>query len=159
MEDFLAVNYMGVINASNGVIPYLWEQGSGSIVNISSNAAYPLPLPAQYYPTADAPPPVIAPTGYGITKWMLIYQTRQMALTLGVKGIRVNVVAPGVTMSPATKAVVPESVIDTITASTALRTTLEPEDMTGVVLFLASDESSKMTGQILINDAGAWFSS
>lgn len=158
-EDFLAVNYMGVINASNGVIPYLWEQGSGSIVNISSNAAYPLPLPPQYYPTADSPPPVIAPTGYGITKWMLIYQTRQMAMALGVKGIRVNAVAPGVTMSPATKAVVPESVIDTITASTALRTTLEPEDMTGVVLFLASDESSKMTGQILINDAGAWFSS
>jgi 3-oxoacyl-[acyl-carrier protein] reductase len=158
-DDFLAVNYMGVINASNGVIPYLWEQGSGSIVNISSNAAYPLPLPPQYRPTADGPPPVIAPTGYGITKWMLIYQTRQMAQTLGVKGIRVNAVAPGVTMSPATKSVVPENVIDVITASSALGTTLEPEDMTGVVVFLAADESSKMTGQILINDAGAWFSS
>ena len=35
---------------------------------------------------------------------------------------------------------------------------VEPEDMTGVVLFLASDESSKMTGQVLINDAGTVFS-
>lgn len=39
-----------------------------------------------------------------------------------------------------------------------LKSTLEPEDMTGVVLFLACDESSKMTGQVLINDAGTWFS-
>ena len=45
-EDFLAVNFMGAINASNAVIPYMWEQRHGSIVNISSTAAYPLPLPA-----------------------------------------------------------------------------------------------------------------
>ena len=157
-DDFLAVNYMGILHASNGVIPYLWEQGSGSIVNISSTAAFPLPMPAQFMPTAESPPPVLAPPGYGITKWMVIYQTRFMAQLLGVKNIRVNAVAPGVTMSPATKAVVPEQIIDTITASTALHSTLEPEDMTGVVVFLASDDSSKMTGQILINDAGSWFS-
>ena len=80
---------------------------------------------------------------------MVIYQTRFMAQLLGVKNIRVNTVAPGVTMSPATKTVVPQEIIDTITASTALNSTLEPEDMTGVVVFLASDDSSKMTGQIL----------
>ena len=157
-EEFLAVNYMGVLNASNGVIPYLWEQGSGSIVNISSTAAFPLPMPAQFMPTADSPPPVLTPPGYGVTKWMIIYQTRFMAQLLGVKNIRVNSVAPGVTMSPATKTVVPQEIIDSITASTALHSTLEPEDMTGVVVFLASDDSSKMTGQILINDAGSWFS-
>jgi NAD(P)-dependent dehydrogenase (short-subunit alcohol dehydrogenase family) len=157
-DEFLAVNYMGVLNASNGVIPYLWEQGSGSIVNISSTAAFPMPLPAQFMPTPDSPPPVLTPPGYGVTKWMLIYQTRFMAQLLGVKNIRVNAVAPGVTMSPATKAVVPQQIIDSITASTALHATLEPEDMTGVIVFLASDDSSKMTGQILINDAGSWFS-
>jgi NAD(P)-dependent dehydrogenase (short-subunit alcohol dehydrogenase family) len=149
---------MGILNASNGVIPYLWEQGSGSIVNISSTAAFPLPMPAQFMPTAESPPPVLTPPGYGVTKWMVIYQTRFMAQLLGVKNIRVNAVAPGVTMSPATKTVVPQEIIDTITASTALQSTLEPEDMTGVVVFLASDDSSKMTGQILINDAGSWFS-
>ena len=77
---------------------------------------------------------------------------------LGVKNIRVNAVAPGVTMSPATKAVVPEPIIDALAAASALHTTLEPEDMTGIVVFLASDESTKMTGQVLINDAGTWFS-
>jgi NAD(P)-dependent dehydrogenase (short-subunit alcohol dehydrogenase family) len=156
-DEFLAVNYMGILNASNGVIPFLWEQGSGSIVNISSTAAFPMPMPAQFMPTADGPPPVLAPPGYGVTKWMVIYQTRFMAQLLGVRNIRVNAVAPGVTMSPATKTVVPQEIIDSITSATALKSTLEPEDMTGVVVFLASDDSSKMTGQILINDAGSWF--
>ena len=156
-DEFLAVNYMGILNASNGVIPFLWEQGSGSIVNISSTAAFPMPMPAQFMPPADGPPPVLTPPGYGVTKWMVIYQTRFMAQLLGVRNIRVNAVAPGVTMSPATKAVVPQEIIDSITSATALKSTLEPEDMTGVVVFLASDDSSKMTGQILINDAGSWF--
>jgi enoyl-[acyl-carrier-protein] reductase (NADH) len=63
-----------------------------------------------------------------------------------------------VTMSPAAKAVVPEPIIESLVQTSLLKTTLEPEDMTGIVLFLASDESSKMTGQVLINDAGTWFS-
>ena len=66
---------------------------------------------------------------------------------------------PGVTMSPATKAVVPGAIVDPLVETSALKSSLEPEDMTGVVLFLASDESSKMTGQVLINDAGAWIGS
>ena len=44
-DEFIAVNFMGIVNASNAVVPYLWEQASGSIVNISSTAAFPIPLP------------------------------------------------------------------------------------------------------------------
>ena len=157
-DDFLAVNFMGIINASNGVLPYFWDQRHGSIVNISSTAAYPLPLPAMFQLGDDAPAPTLAPEGYGMTKWMVIRQTRVMAQMLGQRNIRVNAVCPGVTMSPAAKAVVPEPLIESLVQTSLLKTTLEPEDMTGVVLFLASDESSKMTGQVLINDAGTWFS-
>jgi NAD(P)-dependent dehydrogenase (short-subunit alcohol dehydrogenase family) len=157
-DDFLAVNFMGIINASNGVLPYLWEQRHGSIVNISSTAAFPLPLPAIFQLGDDAPAPTLAPEGYGMTKWMVIRQTRVMAQMLGSRNIRVNAVCPGVTMSPATKAVVPEPIVESLVQTSLLKSTLEPEDMTGVVLFLASDESSKMTGQVLINDAGTWFS-
>jgi NAD(P)-dependent dehydrogenase (short-subunit alcohol dehydrogenase family) len=158
-DDFLAVNFMGVINASNAVVPYMWEQRHGSIVNISSTAAYPLPLPTIFTLPEDAPPPKIVPEGYGMTKWMLIRQTRVMAQLLGSRGIRVNAVCPGVTMSPATKAVVPRQIIEELVESSILGTTLEPEDMTGLIVYLASNESSKMTGQVLINDAGTWFTS
>jgi NAD(P)-dependent dehydrogenase (short-subunit alcohol dehydrogenase family) len=156
-DDFLAVNFMGAINASNAVIPHMWEQRHGSIVNISSTAAYPLSIPSLMKIPEGAPAPTIRPEGYGMTKWMLIRQTRLMAQMLGSRGIRVNAVCPGVTMSPATKAVVPDAIIQTLVETSVLGTTLEPEDMTGLILFLASDESSKMTGQVLINDAGTWF--
>ena len=158
-DDFLAVNFMGAINASNAVMPYMWEQRRGSIVNISSTAAYPLSLPMLFNLPDDAPPPTIAPEGYGMTKWMLIRQTRVMAQMLGRRGIRVNAVCPGVTMSPATKAVVPAEIVKALVDQSILGQSLEPDDMTGVVVFLASDESSKMTGQVLINDAGTWFTS
>ena len=158
-DDFLAVNFMGVINASNAVVPYFWEQRSGSIVNISSNAEFPLSLTMLTDIPEGAPAPTLAPEGYGMTKWMLLRQTKTMAQLLGSRNIRVNAVCPGVTMSPATKAVVPEPIVDLLVATSALKSSLEPEDMTGVVLFLASDESSKMTGQVLINDAGAWIGS
>jgi NAD(P)-dependent dehydrogenase (short-subunit alcohol dehydrogenase family) len=158
-DDFLAVNFMGVINASNAVVPYFWEQRGGSIVNISSNAAFPLSLPMLTDIPEGAPAPTLAPEGYGMTKWMLLRQTKTMAQLLGSRNIRVNAVCPGVTMSPATKAVVPGVIVDQLVATSALKSSLEPEDMTGVVLFLASDESSKMTGQVLINDAGAWIGS
>jgi NAD(P)-dependent dehydrogenase (short-subunit alcohol dehydrogenase family) len=61
-------------------------------------------------------------------------------------------------MSPATKAVVPPEIVRTLADSSLLGTALEPEDMAGLVVYLAADESSKMTGQVLINDAGTWFS-
>ena len=59
-DDFLAVNFMGAINASNAVVPFLWEQRSGSIVNISSTAAFPLPLYSMFTLPHDSPPPPIA---------------------------------------------------------------------------------------------------
>jgi enoyl-[acyl-carrier-protein] reductase (NADH) len=62
-------------------------------------------------------------------------------------------------MSAATKAVVPGAIVDTLVETSVLKSSLEPEDMTGVVLFLAADESSKMSGQVLINDAGTWIGS
>jgi 2-keto-3-deoxy-L-fuconate dehydrogenase len=150
---------MGAINASNAVLPYMWEQRSGSIVNISSNAAFPLDLRAVFAIPDDGPAPKIRPEGYGMTKWMLLRQTRIMAQLLGKRGIRVNAVCPGLTMSPAAKAVVPEVIAQTLVESSLLGASLEPEDMTGLIVYLASDESAKMTAQVLVNDAGAWMSS
>jgi NAD(P)-dependent dehydrogenase (short-subunit alcohol dehydrogenase family) len=156
-EQFLAVNFFGAVYASNAVVPYMWERRSGSIINISSTAAFPLSLGGVLAYPADAPAPEIGVEGYGMTKWMLIKQTRSMAQLLGVRNIRVNAVCPGVTMSPAGKEVVPEFVTQAIVNDSILKTSLEPDDMAGIVLFLACDDGAKMTGQVLINDAGTWF--
>ena len=86
-DDFLAVNFMGIINASNAVVPYLWEQRDGSIVNISSTAAYPLPLPAMFAGRRRlAAARDRRHRATAITKWMVIHQTRQMAQSSGHAG-------------------------------------------------------------------------
>ena len=58
-DEFMAVNFMGIVHASNAVVPYLWEQQHGSIVNISSTAAFPLPLPMPPVGPDAAPPNVL----------------------------------------------------------------------------------------------------
>ena len=55
-EQFLAVNFMGAVNASNAVVPYLWERRSGSIINISSTAAFPIPITSLFQMPDEAPP-------------------------------------------------------------------------------------------------------
>lgn len=95
-----------------------------------------------------------------MTKWMVIYLTRLMARQLGPRNIRVNTVVPGVTMSVATADAIraAPAILEKRINDSALRSVVQPEDMTGVVTFLASEDSAKMTGQVLVNDAGMWFS-
>jgi len=59
-----------------------------------------------------------------------------------------------VTMTEATKSVVPEAMIDTLVMYTSLRKALQPEDLTGTAVFLASEDSDLMTGQCLVVDGG-----
>ena len=63
--------------------PYLWGQRSGSIVNISSTAAFPLPMPASSCRRPSRRPRCSTRRATAITKWMVIYQTRHMAQLLG----------------------------------------------------------------------------
>jgi NAD(P)-dependent dehydrogenase (short-subunit alcohol dehydrogenase family) len=154
------INFRGIINASNAVVPHFWNQWSGSIINISSVGAQ-LGTMSIMGETVDpdGPAPRIDEGGYGMSKWMVIHLTRAMARRLGPRNIRVNAVAPGVIMSVATQNspnATPE-VMERMIGAAALRTVIQPEEMTGVVLFLASDDSAKMTGQLLVNDAGMWY--
>ena len=79
-----------------------------------------------------------------------------LAKTGGPSNIRVNAIAPGVTMSAATIKNVPEARAETLRNEAALGASLEPSDLTGTAVFLASDESRMMTGQTLIVDAGLY---
>ena len=146
----LEINLIGQLICARAVFPTMKEQGSGSIINIASTAAYPLPLPSM-------PAENFATNAYGLSKSGLIYQTKMMARQAGPAGVRVNAIAPGVTMSEATKKIVPEFALDGLKSSSCLGTTLEPDDLTGTALYLASEDSRMMTGQTLVVDAGVWF--
>jgi 3-oxoacyl-[acyl-carrier protein] reductase len=147
------VNVFGVMLASWAVFPYMKRQRGGSIINISSIAAYPGAvqgvmlghMPDIEKPTADY---------YGLSKAAVIHLTQSMALSFGRYNIRVNAIAPGVTMSEATKKVVPEPFVQALSSQSALGRPLDPSQLTGTALYLASDDSAMMTGQVLVVDSG-----
>ena len=140
------VNVVGVLIASRAVFPYMKEQGGGSIINIASIAAYSLP--------GARPGDNFSANAYGLSKSGVVFLTKSMAKQGGGHGIRVNAIAPGVTMSEATKRVVPDAFVGVLAGASAMRRSLEPSDLTGTAVFLASDDSALMTGQTLVVDAG-----
>jgi len=153
LKQVLDVNMIGVIVSSRAVFPIMKAQRSGSIINISSTGAYLYPTPDPNGPDFDTLPI----SGYGLSKWGVVYITKFMAQSAGRYNIRVNAIAPGVTLSEATRRHkgIPEGPAPTlVTGATALNMALEPEDLGGLATFLASDEGALMTGQTLVMDAG-----
>ena len=146
LRKVLDVNVIGILIASRAVFPYMKEQGGGSIINIASIAAYSLP--------GARPGDNFSANSYGLSKSGVVFLTKSMAKQGGGHGIRVNAIAPGVTMSEATKKVVPDAFVDALAGASAMRRSLEPPDLTGTAVFLASDDSALMTGQTLVVDAG-----
>jgi 3-oxoacyl-[acyl-carrier protein] reductase len=143
----LEINLIGVLICSRAVFPHMKAAGGGSIINISSTAAYPLPLPP--FPSEN-----FGNYAYAISKAGVIALTQQMARQGGADGIRVNAIAPGVTMSEATKKVVPQWALDGLKQGAALHSVLQPDDLAGTAVHLASEDSRMMTGQVMVVDAG-----
>ena len=92
---------------------------------------------------------------YAATKGAIDAATRSLAVELGPAGIRVNSVAPGTVVTDlwATNRAVP-GVIEQVEAQTALRRWATPEDIAGVVVFLASDAARFVTGETVCADGG-----
>jgi 3alpha(or 20beta)-hydroxysteroid dehydrogenase len=137
-EKTLQVNLHGTFHGIQAVAPRLNARGGGSIINISSLAGL------QGIPKHAA---------YGSAKWAVRGLTKVAAVELGEHGIRVNSVHPGAvdtamvggmfTRGPGNYPGVP------------LRRVGEPEDVGSLVAFLASDESSWITGQEFVIDGGS----
>lgn len=121
------------------VLPSMKKRTQGSIVNITTDLVARPTIPYHDYTTAKA---------------ALIGFSRNLAADLGPLGIRVNCVAPGLVYPTDASRATKESVKETIVAQTPLRRIASPEDITGPVLFLASDWSRFMTGQTLTVDGG-----
>jgi NAD(P)-dependent dehydrogenase (short-subunit alcohol dehydrogenase family) len=91
---------------------------------------------------------------YGIAKLALNGITQSLARELGPMKIRVNAIAPGPTDTEATRSVVPEFALEQILSQMPLARQGQPEDLVGTLLFLLSDASAWMTGQIINCDGG-----
>lgn len=137
-DAVIAVNLKGVWLCGKAVSNVMREQGSGSIMNASSIVG----LYGNF-----------GQSNYAATKGGVIAMTYTWSIELGPKNIRVNAVAPGFTMTPMLETV-PEKVLDDIRSKTPLRRLGEPQDIANAYLFLASDESSFITGQVIAVNGG-----
>lgn len=147
----MSVNLNGVWLMSRAVEPIMKRQRQGKIIHQSSTAAYMGNVGMVDTEDPDLPMP---PFHYSVAKAGVSGLTKYMAGALGPWGINVNAIAPGVTMTDATKKVVPDYLLQGLVMYSALRKPLQPEDLTGTAVFLASNDSDMMTGQVLVVDAG-----
>jgi 3-oxoacyl-[acyl-carrier protein] reductase len=144
LDRIMAVNLKGVFFGCQaaGRIMVAQPEG-GSIINTSSAAA-------------DTPSPNIA--SYAICKAGVVQMTKTLAIEIGKKHVRVNAVAPGFVITGMTTGFygeeVQESLIAAMRKGVPLRTVGEPEDIAAAVLYLASDASRFMTGQVIRPNGG-----
>ena len=151
LKKILEVNMIGPWLCARAVVPAMKQQASGVIINQSSGAAWMYAM-AGYAMGKDSDE--LPSFHYSLAKAGVNAFTHFMAAALGKFGIRVNAIAPGVTMTEATEKHVPESMRGMISMMAALGRTLEPAEIADVALFLASDESRGITGQVIPVDAG-----
>lgn len=141
-DAVINVNLKGVWLCGQAVGKVMRDQRSGSIMNASSIVGL--------YGN-------LGQSNYAATKGGVIAMTYTWAIELGRRNIRVNAVAPGFTDTPMIKTV-PEKVIDEIKERTPLVRTdnpiCQPQDIANTYLFLASDESSFITGQVIAVNGG-----
>ena len=141
-SDYQA-QFEGAVGAAHHVcraaLPHLARRARGAIVNVASNLVEHPVVPYHDYTTA---------------KSALVGFSRSLAAELGPLGVRVNCVAPGLVYPTQASASTRASFRDTIAAATPLRRLARPEDVAGPVLFLASEHSAFMTGQVLLVDGG-----
>ena len=140
-DDWQAVietNLSGTFYTCRAVARGMLKRRSGSIINISSIVGIHGNL---------------GQTNYSASKAGIIGFTKSLAREVGGRGVRANVVAPGYVQTRLTEAI-PEEMQQGMLAATPLGRFGAPDDITGAVRFLASDESSFVTGAVLVVDGG-----
>ena len=149
LQQVFRVNLHGAWIMARACSPAMVEQRWGRIINQSSGAAY------MYNLTPMGDFEEVSAFSYSQTKWGVVGLTKFLASQLGQYNVTVNCIAPGVTMTEATKKIVPEEYIGMIPMMSAMKQTLEPEDIAGTAVYFASDDAKLVTGQVLCVDGGA----
>jgi meso-butanediol dehydrogenase/(S,S)-butanediol dehydrogenase/diacetyl reductase len=135
-DKVIAVNLTGVFYMAQTVARYMWERGSGVILQTASTngvMGYP------YY--AD----------YNATKAGVIELTRSMALELAPK-VRVCAVAPGYVLTPMQRAEYTDAMLDEVNQKIPLKRHAAPEEVAALFAFLASDDAAYLTGHVYTID-------
>ncbi len=142
------INIKGTWNVTKAVLPFMKEQKYGKIVNLSSVTG-----------------PMVADTGevaYATTKAALIGFTKGLAMEVVEDNITVNAIMPGYIMTPMVEGIAkdtdasnPKSVVEGIAAGIPMKRLGTIEELGHLALFLASDESSYITGQGFVIDGGS----
>jgi 3-oxoacyl-[acyl-carrier protein] reductase len=149
LQKVFAVNLHGAWLMARAVAPHMVEQGWGRIINQSSGAAYMYSMmPVGEFHEVGA-------FTYSQTKWGIVGLTKLLAGQLGQYNITVNCIAPGVTMTEATKKIVPPDIIDMLPMMSPMKRKLDPWHLTGAAVFFASDDAELVTGQVLCVDGGS----
>lgn len=142
MDEFdraVALNMRSTLLGSRHAIPHMIRAGGGSIINTASVAAL----------VGD-----VLQTSYGAVKAAVVSITKSVATQYGPQNIRCNAIAPGAVVTPALENNLPQEVIDSLKRGNALPYLGSPEDIGHTMVFLASDESRYLTGQLLVVDGG-----
>lgn len=139
--DFVVdINLKGAFFIAQQVGKRMLEQGSGSIINIDSLNTY-------------APLKNVAP--YALSKAGVVMMTRSLAVEWGPRGVRVNTLAPGFVLTDLTQKLWSDPAMQAWgETNTPLSRLGKPDDMVGTAVFLASDASAFMTGQVIRVDGG-----
>ena len=137
-DRIFAVNVKGVWQCCKAVMPAMRQQGSGSIVNISSVVA-----------VAGQP----GYLHYVATKGAVLSMTKGLAKEVGPYGVRVNVIAPGFVITDATRNR-PVEWQQSFLKARAISREQRPDDLVGSALYLLSDLSSFVSGQTIVVDGG-----
>ena len=138
-DKVMDLNVKGVFNATRVAAEIMEKKGGGVILSTSS-------MVSRYGQPAGV--------AYPTSKFAVDGLTVSLARELGPKGIRVNAVAPGITLTDMMKAV-PKAVIEPMIAQIPLRRLGQPEDIANAFVFLASEDASYITGVVLRVDGMA----
>ena len=140
-DRVLDVNARGVWLVTRAVLPSMRSQQSGRIINVASGLLFHASQPGYFH--------------YIASKGAVLGMSRAMARALGEFGITVNVVAPGNIITEAHRQLVDDPAMgDARLVAQSIKRFGEPDDLAGVVAFLASDDARFMTGQTLLVDGG-----
>lgn len=141
-DAVMSVNVRGVFESAKAVIPHMRERGYGKIVNVASGTVFKgMPMMLHYVTSKGA----------------IVALTRSLAREVGGDGVRVNCIAPGLTMSDNVREN-PAWANDIVTgniATRAIKREAEPSDLIGTLIFLCASDSDFMTGQTVVVDGGS----